>query len=71
MCCTAQVQSEILPTDAQQKWHCFNKERPTPHDSVEQRCTNHSRQVMPLFGTQLCNSCYRYMVNDRKVKVPV
>jgi len=28
------------------------------HDSVEQRCNNHSSQVMPIFGSQLCNSCY-------------
>ena len=37
------------------------KERPTPHDSVhvEQRCTIHSRQVMPVLGgSQLRNSCY-------------
>ena len=26
---------------------------------MEQRCTNHSSQVMPLFGIQLHNSCYR------------
>ena len=35
------------------------KERPTAHDNVEQRCNNHGSQVMALFGTQLCNSCYR------------
>ena len=39
------------------------KERPTVHDSVEQRCTNHSSQVMALFGTQLRNSCYRSYIH--------
>ena len=42
------------------------KERPTAHDSVEQRCTNHSSQVMPLFCTQLHNSCYRSYISDIK-----
>ena len=36
------------------------KERPTPHDSLEQRCTNHSSQVMPLIGSQLQNSYRSY-----------
>jgi len=36
------------------------------HDSMEQQCTNHSSQVMALFGTQLRNSCYRSYIRTCK-----
>jgi len=55
---------------AQRVWPVrLAKECPTPHDSVEQRCTNHSNHVntvMPLFGSQFTEATqvYNYYCSD-------
>ena len=53
----------IMMLDYNQEPRSGTKEHPTVHDSVEQRCSNHSSQVMALFGTQLRNSCYRSYIH--------